>query len=112
MAIELTNRATEESTYVIVATFKNEDGDLVTPKTVTWTLTDSDGDVINNRQDVSITPGTSVNIVLTGADLQATGTVKLQKRVVTVKAVYDSILGNDLALVEAGEFDLENLKGI
>lgn len=58
------------------------------------------------------TPGTTVYIVLTDADLALPDTAK-PKRYVLVEAVYDSVLyGNDLHLRDEGEFSIANLKSL
>ena len=106
MATSLTVTAVEESTYIITATFINEDGDALTPTSVVWTLSDIDGTVINGRENVSITPDTAVDIVLTGRDLVVSGS---RSRVVTVQATYDSTYGSALKLKSSATFDIENL---
>jgi len=106
MSTQLTVTAVEESTYIVVATFVDEDDALITPNTITWTLSDLDGTIINSRENVSITPDTSVNIVLSGDDLAVSGS---RTRVVTVKATYDSSYGVGLTLKAAAKFDIENL---
>jgi hypothetical protein len=98
MATVLTVEAVEGSTYVVTAAFTDEDGDLVVPNSVSWTLTESDGDVVNGRQDVSETPASSVDILLQGDDLLAkpAGGGYL---LMTVTADYDSALGSGLPLI-------------
>jgi hypothetical protein len=107
MATQLAVTAVEESTYVITAAFKDEDGTAVTPQTVVWTLTDKDGTVINSREDVSETPDTSISVVLTGDDL-AVSTVG-RTRVLTILATYNSDYGSLLKLKAAATFSVENL---
>jgi hypothetical protein len=107
MSTNLTVSAVEKSTYIVTAAFVNEDGDAVTPETVVWTLSDIDGTVINSRENVSETPATTVNIVLTGDDL-GVSTVG-PKRVVTVLATYNSDYGSLLKLKAAATFIIENL---
>ena len=110
MATNLTVAAIEESTYVVVAAFTDEDGTAVVPATVSWSLTDIDGTIINSREDVSETPAATVNIVLTGDDLATTATIdSLMERVVTVSATYDSDYGTGLKLKAAATFLLEDL---
>lgn len=112
MIAELTLYAVEESTYIIIATFKDEDGKGGTPVTLTWTLTDKDGNIINSREDVEITPDTAVAIVLTGTDLliQSDETGKAHDRIVTLKGTYDSgTYGSGLHIKAAVKFPLENL---
>ena len=66
----LTLAAVEESSYIVNAAFEDEDGNAKSPDSVTWTLTDKYGTIINSREDVSETPGTSIDMVLYGDDLQ------------------------------------------
>lgn len=114
MAISiLSTAANERSTYVITASFTDEDGDAVTPATMTWTLTDTSGNVINSRQDVSISSlSTSVDVVLSGADLQISGTTPTVSRDITFEGTYDSDLGTGLPLTGSARFTVTNFMGI
>ena len=108
MPTKLTTDAIEEGTYVITAAFTDEDGDAVTPNAgLVWSLTDGQGNVINSRENVAITPATSVTIVLTGDDL-AIGTNKTH-RVLLVEGTYDSTLGSNLPLKDQATFDICDL---
>jgi len=109
MSTQLSVRAVEESTYIVTATFLDEDENLVVPNTMTWSLTDIDGTVVNSREDVSETPASVVSIVLTGDDLAVSGD---RTRVVTVSATYDSSYGSGLYLKAAALFDIENLVAV
>jgi len=112
MATELTVSATEGSTYVITASFTDEDGSAVVPDTVTWTLTDTLGTVINSRQDVSETPASSIEIVLTGDDLAVDG-YNSPVRVFTVEGTYTSLThGAGLLLTGSATFTVERLAGV
>jgi len=103
--------ANEKSTYVITASFFQEDDTSVVPESITWTLTDDSGTVINDRSQVSVTPASSVNIVLTGDDLAIGGSSK--KRIVTIEAVYNSSLyGDGLTLKKAASFTINDLVAI
>lgn len=108
---KLTEVAKEGSTYAVTVAFTDENGDAVTPSAVTWTLMNLRREVINSREDVSITPGTSVTIVLSGNDLLV-GTDNLVTRELLVKATYDSDLGSDLPLREARWFDIQGFVGV
>lgn len=107
---KLTIEAVEQSTYVITATFTDETGAAVTPNVLTWTLTDRNGTVINSRSAVSITPGASVQIVLSGDDLDFSGADAL--RLLTVEGTYNSSLGNNLPLKEEAEFVIRGLAAV
>ena len=53
--------------------FIDERGSAVTPDTLTYTLTDPYGNVINNRITATITPATAVVVGMTNNDLQLSG---------------------------------------
>lgn len=111
MAIRLNKKAVERSTYVITIEFRNENGNLVTPNSATWTLTDENGSIINSRQDVAISsPSSTETVALTGADLAIqSGETGYGVRYFTVEAEYDSDAGSGLSLTEAAQFTVENL---
>jgi len=111
MAATSLSNAIEESTYVVTVDFTNEDGDALEVKSVTWTLTDVSGNVINSRENEEATPGSSVNIVLSGDDLAIIPDVS-NKRILTVDAVYDSSYGTDLPLKGRAEFTIEDLTAV
>lgn len=110
MPTKLTVDANEESTYVISAAFADEDGDSVVPSSITWTLTDASGNVINEREDVSVTPAATVNIVLSGDDL-VIGTNGGSRRV-TIRATYNSSLGTGLPLKDECLFNISDLLNV
>lgn len=107
MANTYLSNAVEKSTYVVVATFTNESGVAIAVKTITWTLTDSSGNIVNSRENVAGTPGSTVNIVLSGNDLNITTYGK--SRVLTINATYDSDYGTDLPLKSAATFRITDL---
>jgi hypothetical protein len=106
----LEDNAIEKSTYVITVAFKDENGTAITPKTLTWTLSDKKGRIINSRDTVTVvTPASSENIVLSNNDL-ALANNDNRVRVLTVEATFDSLeYGNDLPLKESAEFVIQNL---
>lgn len=109
MISTLTTRAKENSTYVITVTFTDEDGDAVVPTSITWSLTDKSGNVINDREDVAVAvPASSVDVVLSGADL-AVGTATAVQRYFLVEATYNSDLGTGLPLNDECIFLLDGL---
>jgi len=102
----------EQSTAVFTVAFKDEDGAAVEPKSITWDLSDVGGNIINEREgEVIITPAETVNIVLSGDDLKISAgfSGETEERVLTVEAVYDSDLGNDLPLKSECHFYIDNL---
>jgi hypothetical protein len=114
MSATLSVKATEKSTYIVTATFTDEDDNAVAPNTLTWTLADIDGTVINSREDVSVaSPASSESIVLSGDDLQIVdSTNKTEDRIFTINATYDSSNGTNLPLKESVIFTISNLKSV
>lgn len=103
----LTEKAKENGTYVVTASFTDETGSAVTPTTLTWTLTDEHGNVINSRQDVSVaTPGASNTIVLSGLDLDVKGDED-EARIMTFEGTYSSTNGTGLPLADWVKFVIE-----
>jgi hypothetical protein len=103
----------EKSTAVITVSFSDEDGNAVAPDSMTWTLTDRNGNVINSRQDVVLSSPTSTEvIVLSGDDLQIVDSDDDGVRILTFEGTYTSALGSGLPLVDACSFVVENLKAV
>lgn len=101
----------EEGTLVVRGGFFDEDGVAATPTAPTWTLTDTDGAVINGCEDVPITVGATYTIVLTGDDLQAAPNER-PGRYLLVRWTYDSDLGLGLSGVEQITFTVADLAGV
>jgi len=110
MPTNLETVAKEKGTYAITCTFTDEDDAAVTPDSIVWSLTDTDGTVINNRDQVAVAvPASSVEIVLSGDDLEVTETAGFVERRFIVEIVFDSDLGNNLPHKDECTFSLENL---
>ena len=84
----------------------DENGNLITPATMEWTLSDDQGNVINGRQDVGIGPAAIVDVVLEGADTEPVVPFDNLRRVLTVHATYDSTLGSGLEVVGDYVFEI------
>ena len=110
----LTTRPVEEGTFIINAAYTDEDGNAVTPQTMAWTLTDIDGNVINSRSAVDLSPmATSHNVVLKGDDLAIQDAADNGRRIVTFVGTYNSITyGNGLGLNAECHFRIERLKNV
>lgn len=102
----------ERSAKIIVVPFTDETGAAVTPSSITWTLSDTLGTIINGREDVSITPASSVTIVLSGDDTALGDAYFGSQRKLTVKAVYDSDAGSDLELNHEETFSIIDLTNV
>ena len=111
--ITIDTKPAEEGTAVITVAFTDHDGDAVSPNagTLTWTLTDGRGTVINNRSAVAITSAASVTIVLSGNDLSVT-TATGAKRIITVEGLYNSTDGNNLPIKVQGFFTIEHFVAV
>lgn len=108
MTTYLSAHALEQATFGITLSFTDEDGAALTPNSgLVWTLTDVSGNVINSREDESITAGSTITIVLSGDDL-AIGT-NGKERVVTVQGTYNSDLGTNLPLIQEVRFFIDDL---
>jgi hypothetical protein len=115
MPTNISTYANEKGTYIITVNFYDEDDVAVTPNSLTWTLSDVDGNVINSREDVVVnTPSSTEEIVLTGEDLaiQEGETDEIVLRKFTVEAAYDSDAGSNLPLKDEATFGLNNLTGV
>jgi hypothetical protein len=101
--------AIEGSTFIISVTFYNELNVATVPNTAKWSLSDLSGNIINGRVDQEIAGLTStVSIVLSGLDLALPEGVD-SYRILTITATYDSILEDDLTLVDQVTFLIKNL---
>ena len=115
----LTTKANEKSTYVIVASFTDEDGNAVVPSLIKWSLSNLDGTIINSRTQISYvtdngtgsggTLASSVDFILKGTDLAISGTEKEEIRILTVEITYDSTIGTGLINKDEVEFSIYNL---
>lgn len=91
-----------KSTAVITYEFQDEKGKSAVPKQCSWTLTNSSGEVINNRQDISIDDLSSeINVVLQGDDLIES------LQYIIFKGIYDSDIGANLSFREWDRFYVE-----
>ncbi len=106
--ITLNDIATEGSTFVATCTFTNEAGESITPASaVLWRLLDNKGVELSNGTESA---GSSVDIVITGADLAIDNITKeLHWLTLVVSTTYDGTLGNGLALVDTAKFRCRNI---
>jgi len=100
--------ASEKGTYVITIAFTDSQGQSVTPKSATWSLTYSNKAIINNRLNVPISPlEATVSVVLAGNDLALPSSD--MRRFFHLHYVYDSTEGNDMEMNAEATFDIEDL---
>ena len=112
MPVTLTKHAKEKSTYIITASFTDEEGDPVVPVTIEWTLSTAKGIVVNGKDDVAVAvPASETEILLSGDDLQILpDEVNQAVRLFTVSATYDSVLDTGLPLKGSIRFIVDNLR--
>lgn len=109
---ELSAVAKEGSSYFVAVSFEDEDGNAVYPDTVVWTLTDLDGNIINERQDVSIAAAATIEVVLSGDDLKCDDDVPNVGdwgvwRELLVEATYTTPARGTLPLAAAARFRVQ-----
>ncbi len=106
MPIILGTKAPERGTYGISAVF-TDNGESFVPKTLSWTLSKTDGSIINEREDVEVeTPAATVTIALKNLDLVLDAAYDLL-RIFTLTGTYDSVLGDDLPIVDEVAFEID-----
>jgi hypothetical protein len=110
MGATILGDAIEKSTFVITVAFTDSNGVAVIPNQVLWTLTNQNGDLVNSREDVSVTPASTVNIVVSGDDLAMEGYGS--RRILTILAVYDSEYGENLPLRARAVFNIDDLVAV
>ncbi len=102
----------EKSSTAFVVPFLDEDKQETPPNWITWSLVDKAGGIVNEREDVSPMPASSIIIALQGDDLAILEGLSLEDRYVTIKAEYDSNYGFNKPFTQEIHFQVENLKGI
>ena len=112
MPVTVPEHAREKGTFPLVVTPTYKSGTVsvgFVPGTALWTLSDADGNVINSRSGVTLTPASSMNIVLQGDDLAITGTVRKIVKLM-VEGIYSSdTFGNNLPYTEEATIIIDNL---
>ena len=103
--------AEEQSTYPVLVRCEDESGNPVVPNEITWSLMKLDGEIVNERDGVALTPSFEMTIMLTGDDL-AVEDGETRKRTILVEGTYDSNLGNDLPIRDSVRFRIKDLKGV
>ncbi len=114
-------RPPEGGTIKFTCTAVDAQGNAVTPSSITWRHTTVDGGTEINTAartyPVSLTPGTSIDLVLSGADLQIlasehTAGEEIVWRQVTFEWVYDSTEGSGLTGKKVVEYPIRNVMAI
>ena len=96
MPAVISTHARERGHYTVSITFYDEDNALVTPTNLLWTLTDMDGNVINNRDAVTVTPSESTeNDILGSADTVIVAG-QINERLFLAEWIYNSTYGTGI----------------
>lgn len=107
-------RAQERSTYVVTVNFIERSSDIsespvtIVPNSIFWSLLDKDGNIVNNRDAIQISPAVKVSIILHGDDLALSGDYS-EERYLVITGTYDSPFGSDLEFVQELSFQIDNL---
>ena len=109
--IELKDKVNEESVLPLALVFKDEDGVVMSPTSVKWSLSEADGTIVNSRTDVTLS-GPPYNLVLSGADTALQGTDDNLERRLTIRAVYTSTYGSGLKLNREIQFWIQPLVNV
>jgi hypothetical protein len=114
MPTKLSDKAVEGSTFGIRASFNeivNGVSSPVVPNSgLKWSLIDKDGNPVNGKTDVSLSPAATVDIILSAGDLAVSGNYP-KKLFVTVEGTYNGVAGNNLPIIDEVSFQVYNLKG-
>lgn len=109
--IVLKDKVNEESVLPLLLTFKDEDGVIMSPTSVKWSLSEADGTIINSRTDVTLS-GPPYNLVLSGDDTAIQGADDNFERRLTIRAVYTSSYGLGLKLNREIQFFIQPLVNV
>ena len=104
--VTLLKSANEGGTYVIQVKPKDEDQNDVMLNSLQWTLTDLNGDIVNNNKDINVEETDLdyvINIVLTDKDLTP------GYKILTLKGTYHSVYGTNLPITAAVKFYVSDL---
>ena len=107
--------AVEGSNAFITGTFTDRFDEPVIPNSITWSLTDEDGTVINSRSDISIAvPAASVTVAISGDDLPWAGNFPGEIYIIyfLFKAIYDEVDKSDVPANKQRRIGVTNLRGV
>lgn len=113
MATELSISPNERGTMLVtVGPFKDAEQTTVTPSAVSWSLRDRSGAIVNSRSNVAVTPASTIEILLAGADLAIDSTYASRGRTITIAYTYTSDLGAGLVDYVERTFTITPLAGV
>jgi len=111
MAVKSTiaSRPAERGHIGFSLAFTDERDTYVIPDTIAWTLTDDAGTVISSAP--TVTPASSVTVLLSGADL-AIATASMPHRRLLVEWTFSSDLGDYIPAKHEIVFTIDNLTAV
>ena len=90
----------EGGTVIVKCSFHDATDESIAPNTLSYSLKDIEGNIINAQDSISVTPDTTVHVALTGADLPY-GRVYFE-----LNGEYDSTYGSGLKLHDYAQIEL------
>lgn len=100
----------ERSTGKVAYTLRDENGDPATPNNLWWSLVDEDmSTIVNEKENESVAPASTVTIALSGADLAILHGKPLETRYLVFEGDYDSDLGENLPINDHVSFQVEGI---
>ena len=111
MAFLIQEETSEGSTLTVEVSFFDENELYVIPSTITWNLSDIDGNIINDRSGVVVETNPIILITLTGDDLLIEEDSDAI-RVLTVMSIYNSNIGTDLSMTEDIKFKIKKVRSL
>ena len=102
---------TERSTLSIRCSFYDESGEYVLPTSIVWNLSDVAGNIINDRQNVEIETNPIITLSLAREDTTIAENNDAI-RIITIIALYNSNIGEDLSLVEEIKFKIKKVRSL
>ncbi len=109
-SVQLPTIAEEESTFKITMDFLDFNGADLILESANWTLTKTDGTIVNGRTAVDIpTPAATETVTLSGNDLAILDGEALEERVFLLEGLYNS--GTETLKKSAG-FKIRNLVAV
>ena len=109
MTTNLRKAAQDTGTYFLFISLYDELDQLVTPTHLNWTLRNELGEIVNDRENVIVTPASQIVVVLQDNDLRR---VDGSVRVVVVDGRYDSTYGSYLHLIDSALFQINDIDGV
>jgi len=106
-------KPSEGGTAVVSFTLADENGTALffaQLKNPQWQLMNTKGDIINDR-DFASSNMTSLDVVLSGADLLIAKEDDTGERFISFQGSYDSSIGNDLSVTAEASFFIDDLMG-